>query len=152
MGLVREQRRHARNDFIRQGTGAPEPQRIGGHFACLDARLIDRMVVQDHLRFVQQGTPALAFLALRQVLGEISADGVFWRNESRQTQLGLQLQVPTLGIGGRQRHADIAEDRLQGLDECARFLVTQSQFTDRHQPHTIHFRLHKGRIGAQPKV
>src|SRR4029077_5498060 len=87
--IVGAHRSPVREWHARRGTRAPEPQAVDRGFAARPPRGIDWVRVQQHLRFIEQGGPALARLSARSY-GEVdvASGGV----ERRGGRMGGKLQ------------------------------------------------------------
>ena len=136
--------------MVRQAPAAPEPQGIDRQFAGRGALRIERMVVQDHLGFVQQTTPALAVPTLGQVREQVIAQHFPRRRKVGQMRVGRQAQVPARRMRCGNRKALIAEQRLQRFQQRLAFVQREAKIATGPHPHRCHVRPQMARIGTQP--
>ena len=129
---------------------APEPHAVHFRQTCSRTRAIERMLMQQHLRLVEQLTPASAQLAGRQMRMQIRAQRCFGRRERGQLRSNRQLQIPARRMRRAQLEAFIAEQRTQGPGQLGGGLGVERQLaTGQHARHA-EIGAHMRRIGAQP--
>ena len=114
-------------DEVRQRTRAPEPQRIDRWFALRHPLRIPGVVVQQHLGLAEQGPPAAAGIAVRQVREQIVAQHIVHRRELGQLRFQRQAQIPARRVRCIQRHAGVAEQGLERRQQVRRVLRRQAQ-------------------------
>lgn len=75
---------------------APKPEAICGYSIAIFSFLIDGMLVQHHLRFIEQAPPAGSIRALRKKAFDSTASDLR-RHASAQFRRPIEAQVPAQG-------------------------------------------------------
>ena len=109
------------------------------------------MVVQDHLRIIEQLPPAPARRAFRKMQLEIVAHGVVRAGALRKLRTGWGAQVPAVVARRIEFEAGIAKQGLQLARDGGAFRGVQAEFTAGQHARSGHVRPHMGRIGAKPR-
>ena len=136
--------------MIRQPPTAPEPQCVDGQFSGRAALRVERMIVQDHLRLVQQAAPTLAGIAFGQVREQIVTQHFARRRKVRQARFLRQAQVPARRVRCGNRKTFVTEQRFQRFQQGFAFFRRKAKITAGQHPHRGHVRTHMARIGTQP--
>ncbi len=124
----------------------PEPKRVDRGMAAALPFDVQRMVVQDHLAFVEQRRPATL---ARQMVGQRATEHVRCRRECRQAfgRIGADEEP---AVAGKQAQTGFGEHRFQRGVDGLDFGDGNRQRIPGHQPRVAHLHLQMHRIGQQP--